>query len=134
MSIAKKISKLCRTIHCHPMQRGKQKEVFVPFYMFMVTYCAFKDGLDTDSFFNAFFRMAYRRSQLQEVTSDNGTNFVGANTVLIELISILDKSKTEQAAANNGIIWHFKSLLGPYFGCGYKNLIKRANQSSLHCR
>ena len=64
---------------------------------------------------------------MQEVTSDSGTNFVGANTVLIELLSILDKSKTEQAAANNGIIWHFKSLLGPYFGCGYKNMIKRTN-------
>ena len=60
-------------------------------------------NLDTDSFLNAFYRMTSRRGLPQEVMSDNGTNFVGANTKLKELISKLDKSKIEKSAANNGI-------------------------------
>ena len=60
-------------------------------------------SLDTDSFLNAFCRMTSRRGLPPEVTLDNRTNFVGANTELKELISKLDKSKIEMSAANNGI-------------------------------
>ena len=69
-------------------------------------------SLDTDSFVDAFYRMASRRGLSQEILSDNGTNFVGANTELKELTRKLDKSNIEKSAANNGIKWHFNPPLG----------------------
>ena len=86
-------------------------------------------NLDTDSFLNAFYRMTSRRGLPQEVMSDNGTNFVGANTELKELISKLDKSKIEKSAANNGIKWHFNPPLGPHFGGVHETMIKAAKRA-----
>ena len=42
-------------------------------------------GLDTDSFLNAFFRMAGRRGLPEAMYSDNGTNFKGADKELKSL-------------------------------------------------
>ena len=86
-------------------------------------------SLDTDSFLNAFYRMTSRRGLPQEVMSDNGTNFVGANTELKELISKLDKSKIEKSAANNGIKWHFNPSLGPHFGGVHETMIKAGKRA-----
>ena len=84
---------------------------------------------DTDSFLNAFYRMTSRRGLPQEVMSDNGTNFVGANTELKELISKLDKSKIGKSAANNRIKWHFNPPLGPHFGGVHETMIKAAKRA-----
>ena len=86
-------------------------------------------SLDTDSFLNASYRMTSRRGLPQEVMSDNGTNFVGANTELKELISKLDKSKIEKSATNNGIKWHFNPSLDPHFGGVYETMIKAAKRA-----
>ena len=73
-------------------------------------------NLDTDSFLNAFYRMTSRRGLPHKVLSDNGTNFVGANTELKELTSKLDKSKIEKSLASDVIKWHFNLPLGLHFG------------------
>ena len=86
-------------------------------------------SLDKDSFLNAFYRMTSRRGLLQEVMSDNGTNFVGENTELKELISKLDKSKRENSAANNGIKWHFNPPLDPNFGGVHETMIRAAKRT-----
>jgi len=39
-------------------------------------------GLDTDSFLNAFYRMANRRGLPEEMISDNKTNFVAEDREL----------------------------------------------------
>ena len=44
-------------------------------------------GLDADLFLNAFYRMASRRGLPEEMYSDNGTNFKGADKELKSLIS-----------------------------------------------
>ena len=44
-------------------------------------------GLDTDSFMNAFYRMASRRGIPNEIYSDNGTNFKGAENELKALVT-----------------------------------------------
>ncbi|PFX13817.1 hypothetical protein AWC38_SpisGene22069 [Stylophora pistillata] len=64
-------------------------------------------GLDTDSFLNAFCRMASRRGLPEEMISDNGNNFVGADLELRELIEKLDKDKIASSTANRGISGKF---------------------------
>ena len=73
-------------------------------------------GLDTDSFLNAFYRMASRRELPEEIFSDNGINFKGADRGLNMLLSKLDESKIKTAVANKGVKWHFNPPLGPHFG------------------
>ena len=89
-------------------------------------------SLDTGSFLNAFYRMTSCRGLPQEVMSDNGTNFVGANTELKEFISKLDKSKIEKSAANNGIKCQFKPPLGPHVHGVHETMI-RAAKRAIYC-
>ena len=61
-------------------------------------------GLDADSFLNAFYRMVNRRGLPREMLSDNGTNFVAAETELRELVEALDQSKIAQSTANKRVM------------------------------
>ena len=86
-------------------------------------------SLDIDSFLNAFCHMTSLRKLLEEVMSDDGTNFVRAKTELKELISKLGKSKIEKSAAKNGIKWLFNPLLCPHFGGVHETMIKAAKRT-----
>ena len=57
-------------------------------------------GLVTDSFLNSFYRMASRRGLPEELYSDNGTNFKGADNELKLLVSQLDEAKIGESVAN----------------------------------
>ena len=57
-------------------------------------------SLDTDSFINAFTRMTSRRGTPTYVISDNGTNFIGAERELRELVEALDTDRITQETAN----------------------------------
>jgi hypothetical protein len=64
-------------------------------------------SLDTDSFINAFIRMTARRGTPTYVVSDNGTNFVGAERELRELLEKFDQDKIsmkprDRITASNG--------------------------------
>ncbi|XP_070531583.1 uncharacterized protein [Ptychodera flava] len=83
-------------------------------------------SMDTDSFRNAISRMVARRGKPEEVISDNGTNFVGANRELGELICAMDQLKIVDSAANKGIIWKFNPPLGSHHGGLFEALIKSA--------
>ena len=87
-------------------------------------------GLDTDSFLNAFYRMASRRGVPEEMFSDNGTNFKGADAELKSLVRELDENKINQSIANKGIIWHFNPPLAPHFGGVHEVMIKSAKKQS----
>ena len=85
--------------------------------------------LSTDGFLNAFSRMASRRGLPEEMTSDNGTNFVGANNELRQLINRLDKDRIRQRTADKGIKWRFNPPGGPHFGGAHESLIKTAKKA-----
>ena len=51
--------------------------------------------LDTDSFLNAFSRMAARRGKPEMMISDNGTNFTSAETELRNLVPTLDQTRID---------------------------------------
>ena len=85
--------------------------------------------MDTDSFINAFYRMANRRGLPIEVLSDNGTNFVGGNNELKDLVSKLNEEKNTKSIANKGIKWYFIEPLGPHLGGVLETMIKAAKKA-----
>ena len=87
-------------------------------------------GLDTDSFLNAFYRMVNRRGLPEEMLSDNGTNFKGADRELKELVSQLDADKIQKSAANRGIKWNFNPPLAPHFGGAHETMVKAAKKAT----
>ncbi|XP_033119940.1 uncharacterized protein LOC117119248 isoform X2 [Anneissia japonica] len=86
-------------------------------------------GLDTDTFLNAFYRFVSRSGQPKKILSDNGTNFVGANRELKELIKLLDHKKIQTATVEKGIKWRFIPPLTPHFGGAHESLIKSAKKA-----
>ena len=86
-------------------------------------------GLDTDSFLNAFYRMASRRGLPKEMYSDNGTNFKGPDAELKSLVRELDENKIYQSIANKGVTWHFNPPLAPHFGGVHGTMIKSAKKA-----
>ena len=87
-------------------------------------------GLDTDSFLNAFYRMVNRRGLPEEMISDNGSNFVGAERELRELVLQLDQDKIVKSVANKGVKWNFNPPLAPHFGGVHETMIKAAKRAT----
>ena len=74
-------------------------------------------SVDTDSFINAFTWMTSRRGTLTYVISDHGTNFVGTERELWELVEAFDTDKVMQEASKyHPIDWKFNPLSAPHFG------------------
>ena len=87
-------------------------------------------GLDTDSFLNAFYHMVNRRGLPEEMISDNGSNFVGAERELRELVLQLDQDKIVKSVANKGVKWNFNPPLAPHFGGVHETMIKAAKRAT----
>ncbi len=87
-------------------------------------------SLDTSSFINAFTRMVSRRGTPVYVISDNGTNFVGAERELRELIQALDQDQiTQQTTKYHPIDWKFNPPSAPHFGGVFEAMIKSAKKA-----
>ena len=86
-------------------------------------------SLDTDSFLNAFYRMANRRGMPTEMISDNGTNFVGAVKELKNLVAQLDENAVKTSLANHGVVWKFNPPQAPHFGGVFECMIKAAKKA-----
>ena len=70
----------------------------------------------TDSFINAFTRMTSRRGTPTYVISDNGTNFVGAERELRELVEALDTDRiTQETSKYHPIDGKFNPPCAPPF-------------------
>ena len=85
--------------------------------------------LSTDAFLNAFYRMASRRGLPEEITSDNGTNFVGADRELRELVNTLDQDAIRHRTAEKGIRWRFNPPAAPHFEGSHESLVKSAKRA-----
>ncbi|CAC5374179.1 unnamed protein product [Mytilus coruscus] len=68
--------------------------------------------------------MVNRRGLPKEIISDNGTNYVGANRELKELVALLDNDKIQNSISNQGTKWHFNPPLAPHFGGIHETMIK----------
>lgn len=61
--------------------------------------------------------------------SDNGTNFVGADKEIRELVSQLDHNHLQRMTANHGVNWHWNPPLAPHFGGVFESMIKSAKRA-----
>ena len=87
-------------------------------------------SLDSDSFINAFTRMTSRRGTPTYVISDNGTNFVGAERELQELVQALDQDRIAHETTRQYCIeWKFNPPSTPHFGGIFEAMIKSAKKA-----
>ncbi|KMQ86943.1 hypothetical protein RF55_13931, partial [Lasius niger] len=82
----------------------------------------------TEAFLAAFRRFVSRRGLCEEVYSDCGTNFVGADRELRELFraSSSDGRRIAHAATTEGVRWHFNPPSAPHFGGLWEAAVKSA--------
>ena len=73
--------------------------------------------------------MAARRGWPRDMVSDNGTNFVGGNNELRELVDQIDQAKVESVTSNQGINWHWNPTASPYFIVVFERMIKAAKRA-----
>lgn len=84
--------------------------------------------MTTEAFVAAFRRFTSRRGKCADLYSDCGTNFVGANSELLELRShLIKKGRDPQLAsimADEGTNWHFIPPGSPNFGGLWESAVK----------
>ena len=81
-------------------------------------------SLETNSFILALRRFASRRGSPLTMTSDNGTNFRGADRELKEAVAALDHTNIADTLATKGIKWNFNPPEGPHFGGVWERLVR----------
>ncbi|XP_077280508.1 uncharacterized protein LOC143907540 [Temnothorax americanus] len=112
--------------------KGRGHRAYKGFIAVFVCLCTKAVHLDvvsdytTDAFLAAFRRFISRRGLCEEMYSDCGTNFVGADRVLRELFraSSADGRRLAHAAATEGITWHFNPPAAPHFGGLWEAAVK----------
>ena len=81
-------------------------------------------SLSTDSFLNAFRRFISRRGNVSSITSDNGTNFVGACRELKASLESWNKPEIERCMARHCVEWKFNTPYASNFGGVWERLIR----------
>ncbi|XP_065174407.1 uncharacterized protein LOC135804458 [Sycon ciliatum] len=86
-------------------------------------------SMDTNSFLNAFYRFVGRRGLPERVISDNGTNFVGAQGELKELVAQMDEEQIIRTVADQRVTWQFNPAAAPHFGGVFEVMIRAAKRA-----
>lgn len=81
-------------------------------------------NLDTDSFIHALRRFVARRGQPKEIRSDNGTNFVGGERELRELIKLWNQEKISQFLSQMDVKWIFNTPKASHHGDVWERCIR----------
>ena len=113
--------------------RGRTRcKRYLCLFLCLQTHCCHLEmatSLETGTFLNAFVRMAARRGWPTKVLSENGTNFVGADKEIKELVSQLDHDRIQRVTSTQGVDWHFNPPLAPHFGGVFESMIKSAKRA-----
>ena len=73
--------------------------------------------------------MASRGGLPEEIYSDNGTNFKGADSELKSLVLQIDENKIQESVAHKGVKWHFNPPFAPHLGGVHESMIKSAKRA-----
>ena len=100
-----------------------QLKTYVAIFVCLATkavHLELADDLSAEAFIACLKRFFARPGQASTMHSDNGTNFVGANSELKKLYkeinSIQQSAKTKQYLAKKEVTWHFILPRAPQFG------------------
>ncbi|XP_071950853.1 uncharacterized protein [Antedon mediterranea] len=91
-------------------------------------------GLDTDTFLNAFHRFVSRRGKPEEMMSDNGTHFVGADRELKGVLKSLDNDKIQSVTVVTGAEGIINSRPLTYQSASVKDVIPLTPNHCLPCQ
>ena len=87
------------------------------------------NSLDTNSFINALWRFSARRGFPEQIVTDNGRNFVGAEKELREIIKNIDFEKVKEKLADQVTTWHFNPPYEPHSGGIFEIMIKASKRA-----
>lgn len=86
------------------------------------------DSLTSKAFISTLERFFARRGFASNIYSDNGTNFVGANNEIKELLKFLrsesHNNKVKNYLAPHNINWHFNPARSPHMGGSWETVVK----------
>ena len=88
-------------------------------------------SLDTDSFIQAFRRMIARRGNIRTISSDNGSNFIGAENELKRAFEEMDDKKIQvfrQEFVGDWIKWKRNSPVASHMGSVWERQIRSARR------
>jgi len=77
----------------------------------------------------ALRRFRGRRGNPKTIRSDNGTNFVGANTELSEALKSLSQERITGELAGEGITWYFNPPSSPHMGGIFESMVKQVKRA-----
>lgn len=92
------------------------------------THLELVSDMSTDAFLNCVKRFISRRGKPAKIFSDNGTNFIGANSALKEFLKILSHNENEigSSLAAESITWSFIPSRSPHQGGIWESAVKAA--------
>jgi Integrase zinc binding domain len=96
--------------------------VFVCMYT-KAAHLEYVTNLSTEDFLAAFTRFSSRRGKVNELYSDNGTNFIGAHNLLKSTYKTL-MEKCKEKLALKEIKWTHTPRHSPHFGALHESLVK----------
>ena len=82
------------------------------------------DSLETDDFIMVLRCFIARRGTPEEIWSDNGTNFKGANRELEQQLEQWNQVKIHDHLLQNHIKWNFIPPQAPHFGGAWERLVR----------
>lgn len=86
-------------------------------------------SLDTRSFMNVFTRMTARQGWPNMMLSNNGTNFIVADTEIRELVSQLGQEQVCHSITNRGVAWHWNPPATPHFGGVFESKMQASKRA-----
>lgn len=98
-------------------RNSKKYKAYTAIFVCMVTkavHIELVEDLTTDLFLATLKRLIARRGKVQNIYSDNGRNFVGADRELQRMLQeVSSKKALQQFATNEQLNWHFISPRSP---------------------
>ena len=85
--------------------------------------------MGTDSFILSLRRFISRRGHVENIISDNGTNFIGGSNEIKEANKNIDRLEIAKFLTIKEIEWSFNPPLSPWMGGSWESLIKSVKRS-----